>query len=64
MLKNQRPSSHHFSPVKGIGRGSGLFSVIALAVGTSVSLLLAELVVRLFDPQTLTSDVVEWDPDG
>jgi hypothetical protein len=40
-----------------------VFSVIALFFGTSVSLLLAEFAVRLFNPQTLTSDVVEWDPD-
>ncbi len=40
-----------------------VFSVIALVFGTSVSLLLAEFAVRLFNPQTLTSDVVEWDPD-
>ena len=40
-----------------------VFSVIALVFGTSVSLLLAEFAVRLFNPQTLTSDVVVWDPD-
>jgi len=39
------------------------FSAIALFLGTSVSLLIAEFAVRLFDPQTLSSDIVEWDAD-
>jgi hypothetical protein len=40
-----------------------LFSVIALLLGISVSLLVAEFAIRLFDPQTLTSDIVQWDAD-
>jgi hypothetical protein len=53
-------------PVAGVPRSryrAFLFSVIALLGGISVSLLVGEFTVRLFDPQTLTSDIVQWDAD-
>ena len=61
MLKNHLPSTTVSAPQKHRSR-VWLFSLIALAIGISVSLLIAEIVIRVFDPQTLTSDVVERDP--